>query len=204
MTTGPCLGCGFSLDGSGNLILNDTTNQEWPYTAPGHTNPDPWLCDTGTDGVKRLWRQPWNLPWGLKAYAQGSGLGVYANGYGPQQVCGVSFTYLKDRVYRISGQMAVQLQASTSASNNASVDWSGYGGASLWNYTYPGDIAGVTFISPRVGYANVVSMSTIYTNATSNVTMTIGLRTYAYGYQNARPLNYANTFVVVEDIGPRL
>ena len=204
MTTGPCLGCGLSLDGSGNLGITGVTDREWPYTAPGHLNPDGWYCDTGTDGVKRLWHKPWNLPWGILAHSQQAGLGVYANGLGPQSVTPIAIPFLKDRITLVTGVFAYQCDVATLFEQSNPYRGARAGGV-IWDATAGTDIDGQTFVSPVAGYTNVISLSAMVVNDTgASFTRTWEWRTFAVGLINCRPLNYYQTYLMAQDVGPRL
>jgi hypothetical protein len=203
MTTGPCLGCGFDLV-DGNLTLNDTTAQEWPYTAAGHTNPSPWLCDTGTDGVQRLWQQPWNLPWGVVAGASGSGTGVYANGIGPQNVCQITVTLKKDRRYLIAGSFAYNADVRT-IFNDANPVFGAQAGGCIYNTTDSLVVLSQTAVSTGVNFAGTVTLNYYYSNNTgADITKTYAWRSLALGFVNARPASSPHTGLVAMDIGPRI
>lgn len=202
MATGPCLGCGLSLDVDGNLQVTGVTNNEWPYTAPGHTNPDGWYCDTGTDGVERLWYKPWHLPWGIIGSAFGSGLGVYANGNGPQAVCGITVTLQANRRYLMTGSFAYQADVAT-VFEQANPFRGAVVGGSIWDYTSGVSMIGASTVAPTAGYSNFITLSR-YLAPTSTITRTYAWRSYAQGLINCRPLNRQETFLLVEDIGPGL
>ena len=206
MATGPCFGCGFELDGDGNLAVVGATDKAWPYTAPGHADPDAVYCDTASG---RLWSQPWNLPWGVTAYAKGCGTGAYQPGsaggaVGTIQACGVNVTFKRDRVYLVTGTVAVQAEVATifEAANP-------YKGAILGGVIYNDTIAsimvGQSCVSPYAGYANTFSMSCIVSNNTGgDLVRTWSLRTYGRGLINVRLYSYAEAYLLVQDIGPRL
>lgn len=200
MADGPCLGCGFEIDGSGDLQIVGVSDRAWPYVAPGHTDPDGWYCDTGADGVERLWYKPWHLPWGIIASASGSGLGVYANGDGPQAVCTISVTLQANRRYLMTGSFAFQADVAT-IFEQANPFKGAVVGGSIWDYTNNVSMIGASTVAPTAGWGSFITLNR-FLAPTSTITRTYAWRTYAQGLINCRPLNRAETFLLVEDIGP--
>jgi hypothetical protein len=199
-----CAGCGFSLDGAGNFGITGVTDKDWTYTATGHTNPDGWYCDTGTDGVKRLWHQPWNLPWGRVAGNTGSGQGVYANAIGPQNVCTITVTFKVNRCYMISGSFAYNADVKT-IFDVSNAYFGAQAGGCIYNVTNGLTVLSQTAVSTGVNFAGVVTLNYYFENNTgADITKTYAWRSLALGLINARPASSPHTGLVCFDVGPRV
>jgi hypothetical protein len=199
---GPCLGCGLEITSpDGDLQLEGTTSLAWPYTAPGHTDPDGFYCDPDSN---RLWMKPWNLPWGVVARNTGSGTGGYANGVGVNSVCSTTFTAVRNRRYRISGGLAVQADVAT-IFDPTNAAFGNRFGMLIYQPATGSWPVGSTFPSFGAGFSNFLTLQFFYENATAgDIVFTYDLRSYAVGLMNARPVANSSTHLLVEDIGPRI
>jgi hypothetical protein len=199
-----CAGCGFSLDDEGDFGITGVTDKDWPYIAAGHTTPDGWYCDTGPDGVERLWHQPWNLPWGRVAGATGSGTGVYANGIGPQNVCSITVTLKKDRTYLIQGTFFYNADVRT-VFDVGNPFFGAQAGGAIYNVTDSAIVMSQTAVSTGINFAGTVTLNYFYQNNTAgDITKTYAWRSLALGLINARPASSPFTGLVCHDLGPRL
>lgn len=199
-----CAGCGFSLDEAGNFGITGVTNRDWTYTAAGHTNPDGWYCDTGTDGVTRLWHQPWNLPWGRVLGSTGSGTGVYANGVGPQNVTPITVTLKKDRCYVIQGSFAYNADVRT-VFDVGNPYFGAQAGGCIYNVTNSLVVMSQTAVSTGLNFAGTVTLTYYYENNTgADITKTYAWRSLALGLINSRPASSPHTGLVCMDVGPRV
>jgi hypothetical protein len=200
MPAGPCLGCGLSLDGDGNLQITGVTNRDWPYSAAGHTNPGNWYCDTGTDGVKRLWMQPWNLPWGVIARTKSvtSATG-YANGLGTSGRTVITPTFLTDRRYLFTANVTAQSENVTLWPTSPS----GFFGAVLYDESTSTALLINQQPSLSNGYTNEFTMSLYYEHAGPNLTRTYSVRSFCNGFINSRLPVSDQAFFMVQDVGPR-
>lgn len=206
MPSGPCLGCGFELDGDGNMQVVGVTDNPWPYNAPGHTDPDAVYCDTASN---RLWSQPWNLPWGIVAYNEGQGTGPYeatgaGNVVGVTPACSVNVTFKRDRRYLITGMTAVQSSVAT-IFDPGNPFAGALQGACIYNDTIAQIMVGASGVSAFAGYANTYSMSCSVVNATgADLVRTWSLRVVSRGLIQNRLYAYTKAYLMVQDVGPRL
>lgn len=198
---GPCIGCGLEIDEAGDLQIVGVTDKVWPYTAPGHTDPDAIYCDTDSN---RLWAQPWNLPWGKVAGATGSGTGVYANGVGPQNVCQITVTLKKDRCYLIQGTFFYNADVRT-IFDAGNIYFGAQAGGCIYNTTDSAVVMSQTAVSTGINFAGTVTLNYYYQNNTgADITKTYAWRSLALGLINARPASSPFTGLVCHDVGPRL